>query len=115
MYKFSYDEIIEESGNAARAAERQAMLYSLTLLRKSQVSGATQSEKCEALAFVNSLWSFLLEDLAKRENVLPGELRASLISIGFWMLRESDAIGSGDSNNVKGLIEVTEMIAEGLQ
>jgi flagellar biosynthesis activator protein FlaF len=115
MYKFSYGDIIDEGGAAARASERLALLHSLKLLRNMNAPSARPVEKYEALAFVNSLWSFLLEDLAKRENALPVELRASLISIGFWMLRESEAIGNGSSNNIKGLIEITEMIAEGLQ
>jgi flagellar biosynthesis activator protein FlaF len=115
MYKFSYDEIAGDGGSSARAAERQALLHSLNLLRNAELTGAAPRAKFEALTFVNNVWSFLLEDLAKPDNALPERLRASLISIGFWMLRESDAIGDGRSSNIRGLIEVTEMIAEGLQ
>ena len=31
------------------------------------------------------------------------------------MLRESEAIGDGKSKNLSGLVEVTQMISEGLQ
>lgn len=115
MYRFAYEDAIENSGASAREAERQALEHSLRLLRIATNAAAGPTEKYEALTFVNNLWSFLLEDLARPDNALPAGLRASLISIGFWMLRESEAIGDGKSSNFKGLVEITEMIAEGLQ
>lgn len=115
MYKFAYEETVETSGATGRDAERQALEHSLGLLRIAAQNSATPAQKYEALTFVNSLWTFLLEDLAKPDNALPPELRASLISIGFWMLRESEAIGDGKSKNLTGLVEVTQMISEGLQ
>lgn len=115
MYKFAYDEIIDTGGASERANERQALEHSLKLLRIAQSADSTARQKIEALTFVNSLWCFLLEDLAKSENALPAELRASLISIGFWVLRESESINDGNSNNFRGLVEVTQMIADGLK
>lgn len=115
MYKFSYNDISEDSGANARGCERRALELSIERLRAIGLGPAAAKQKTEALLLVNRLWSFLLEDLARPDNGLPKELRASLISIGFWVLRESDAISEGKSENIKGLIEVTEMIAEGLQ
>jgi flagellar biosynthesis activator protein FlaF len=115
MYKFAYEDMIENSGASARDAERQALEHSLRLLRIAQSAAATPGETFEALTFVNSLWSFLLEDLAKADNALPADLRASLISIGLWMLRESEAICDGKSRNIAGLIDVTQTISEGLR
>lgn len=115
MYKFAYEEAIENSGAVARDAERQALEHSLRLLRIASAKDAKPTHRAEALSFVVSLWSFLLEDLAKPDNALPVELRASLISIGFWMLRESEAISNAKSKPLNGLIDVTQMIAEGLQ
>jgi flagellar biosynthesis activator protein FlaF len=115
MYKFAYQENVETSSASGRDAERQALEHSLQLLRIAAECASTPVQMHQALNFVTSLWSFLLEDLAKPDNALPAELRASLISIGFWMLRESEAIGDGRSANIKGLIEITQMILDGLQ
>jgi len=41
-------------------------------------------------------------------------MRANLISIGIWMLREAEAISNGKSQNFAGLIEISNVIAEGL-
>ena len=57
----------------------------------------------------------LLEDLASNDNALPKELRASLISIGIWILREADAIRKGDSENIDGLLDITKIIRGGVE
>jgi flagellar protein FlaF len=35
--------------------------------------------------------------------------------VGIWVLREAEAISDGTSQNWRGIIEVSETIAEGLQ
>ena len=115
MYKFSYDEILVDGSANQRIAEKQALEHSIGLLREAEKKGASSREAIDAILFVNRLWSFILEELIKPENELSEKLRASLISIGIWVLREADAITDGKSRNLRGLIEVTEIIAEGLQ
>ena len=61
------------------------------------------------------LWAYLIEDLAKPENDLPKPLRADLISVGLWIMREAEQVRLGKSSNFKGLIEVSQLIAEGLR
>jgi len=56
----------------------------------------------------------LIEDLAKPENDLPEQLRADLISIGLWVIREAEEIRLEKSTNFKGIIEVSENIRDGL-
>jgi flagellar protein FlaF len=56
-----------------------------------------------------------MEDLGSSENELPVELRANLISIGLWLLREGEAVRQGQSQNFEGLIEVSQIIRDGIQ
>jgi flagellar biosynthesis activator protein FlaF len=42
-------------------------------------------------------------------------LRANLISIGLWLLREAEEVRQGRSDNVEGLIEVSQIIRDGMQ
>jgi flagellar protein FlaF len=114
MYKFSYEETLSESGERKRENERLAMEQSISLLKSAEKAGVNSREAVDAICFLNRLWSFLLEDLAKPENALPDDVRANLISIGIWMLKEADAISSGKSKNFAGLIDVSSVIAEGL-
>ncbi|SFV37206.1 flagellar biosynthesis regulator FlaF [Hyphomicrobium facile] len=114
MYKFSYEETLSESGSRQRENERLAIEQSVALLRTAEKAGPQSREAIDAIFFLNRLWSFFLDDLAKPENGLPDEVRAGLISIGIWMLKEADAISKGNSRNFAGLIDVSNVIAEGL-
>jgi flagellar biosynthesis activator protein FlaF len=115
MYQFSYAEVLDETPKSARERERQAIEHSIELLRAAQASGVQSREAVEALAFVRRLWSYFLEDLAKSENDLPQKLRADLISIGLWIMREAEQIRFDKSSNFKGLIDVSVAIRDGLQ
>jgi flagellar protein FlaF len=59
--------------------------------------------------------AFEVEDLGNPENALPKELRANLISIGLWLLREAEEVRQGRSDNFEGLIEVSQIIRDGIQ
>ena len=65
--------------------------------------------------FTNRIWTYLLNDLADPENSLPDDLRASLISIGIWILRETDAVRLGDSDAIGEIKDITTIIRDGLK
>jgi flagellar protein FlaF len=72
-------------------------------------------EAVEAIHFLNRVWTTFIEDLGSSENELPVELRANLISIGLWLLREAEEVRQGRSDNFEGLIEVSQIIRDGIQ
>lgn len=115
MYQFSYSDVLEDTPQHNRANERRAIERSIELLRKAELNGPGSAEAVEALEFVMRLWSIVLEDLAKPDNELPKELRASIISIGLWILGEAEQIRQERSANFAGLIAVSQSIADGLQ
>ena len=115
MYQFSYAEIRQESGSSARERERQALEHTLEVLTRAEQAGPRSSAAIEATYVTRTLWSVLIEDLANPENALPEELRAGLISIGLWVMRESDAIRTGKVHSFQGIIDVTTMIRDGLE
>ncbi len=114
MYQFSYAEVLDETPQGARQRERQAIEQSIELLQAADKAGAQSREAVEALHFARKLWAILVEDLAKPENDLPQKLRADLISIGLWLMREAEEIRLDRSTNFKGMIEVSESIRDGL-
>jgi flagellar protein FlaF len=115
MYQFSYAEVLDEMPAGARERERQAIDRSIELLQAADQAGPQSREAIEALLYARRLWSFFIEDLAKEENDLPRALRADLISIGLWIMREAEQIRLEKSQNFKGLIEVTASIRDGLR
>lgn len=115
MYQFPYAEVLDDAPKAARERERQALEHCIALLRSAKEHGTRSREATEALLFLRKLWSTFVEDLANAENDLPKALRADLISIGLWVMREADDIRTEKSHSFDDLIEVCEMICEGLK
>jgi flagellar protein FlaF len=115
MYQFSYAEIVEDTCGEARLRERQALEHAIGLLCAARDAGPESRESIEALRFVCTLWGVLIEDLASPENDLPESLRAGLISIGLWIMREADNIRAGRTVSYDDLIEINQTICDGLK
>lgn len=115
MYQFPYAEVLDDAPKAARERERKALEHCIGLLRAAQERGVRSREAVEALVFLRKLWSALIEDLASSENDLPQALRADLISIGLWVMREAENIRLEKSDGFGDLIEVCQSICEGLK
>ena len=115
MIMLRYAEIEEDSPTDARERERQLFDRSIELLTKAEADGVKSFACVEAVHFTIRLSTMLLEDLASNENALPKELRANLISIGIWILREADAIRKEESENIAGLLEITKIIRGGVE
>lgn len=115
MYQFSYADIQTDSVADARDRESQVLSRSIEMLTRAAAVGSSSHEAIEALNFTNRVWTSLLDDLGNPENALPKELRANLISIGLWVLRETEDVRQGRTDNFDGLIEVSQIIRDGLQ
>lgn len=114
MYHQFYAQVVEESPGAARARERVLLERAIRLLAIAKIKGARSPESFEATSNLRQLWTIFIEDLSSDGNALPEALRASLISIGIWVLKEIDSIDAGASDNFDGVIEINQMIADGL-
>jgi flagellar protein FlaF len=115
MYRFSYAEILEDSSSECREREKLAFDRAIDLLKEAASKGARSLEGKEAISFVQRLWSILIDDLLSAENSLPDALRAELVSIGLWIMKESDLIQQGRSENYAALIDLNTMIRDGLR
>ena len=115
MYQFSYADIQTDSVADAKDRERQLLTRSIDLLVAARAVGHDSMEAIEAIHFLNRVWSSLIEDLGSPDNALPKELRANLISIGLWLIREAEDLRQGRSDNFDGLIEVSQIIRDGIQ
>ena len=115
MYQFSYAEIQTDSVAEAKDRERQLLSRSIDLLAAGREKGSKSVEATQAIHFLNRVWTTFIEDLGSPDNELPQELRANLISIGLWLLREAEEVRQGRSENFEGLIEVSQIIRDGIQ
>lgn len=115
MYQFSYAEIMADNVADAKDRERQVLDKSLRLLEEARAKGRDSREAVEALFFTRRVWISFIEDLRHPENQLELELRANLISIGIWILKETEKIRTRQSDNFQGVIDVVTIIRDGLK
>jgi flagellar biosynthesis activator protein FlaF len=115
MYEFAYNEVIEDSRQTMRARERQAMDRVIAMLRAAQQKGPQSRERVEALFYLRRLWTIFLNDLNDPNNELPDQLRAGIISIGIWMMKEMDRVRGGATNDLTPMIEINALIRDGLK
>lgn len=114
MYQFTYAEVVEDSPQEMRARERDALDRSVELLRRADAAGVDSEEAQDALVFTRRLWTIFLDDLSSNGNELPEALRAQLISIGIWTIKEIERLRTGASASFADLIEINGIIRDGL-
>jgi flagellar biosynthesis activator protein FlaF len=115
MYEFAYNDVIEDSHKAMRARERAAMDRVIGMLRAAQERGPQSRERVDALFYLRRLWTVFINDLNDPNNELPDQLRAGIISIGIWMMKEIDRVRDGLTNDLTPMIEINELIRDGLK
>jgi flagellar biosynthesis activator protein FlaF len=115
MYRFSYAEVIEDSARDCRQREFELFGRAIQLMRETEGHAAQSQEMVEAIVFVQRLWTFLIKDLAHPDNGLSDKLKGQLISIGLWVMRESDRVVRGEQASLEALIDINTMIQEGLK
>ena len=114
MQRIQYGELLEDDQQVARERERAAFEQSILLLEQASEPGAPLATAAAAIAFTSKLWTLLVEDLACPENGLPKELRAQLVSIGIWILRELEGVRTDQTKGLGDVIVVSKAIRDGL-
>ena len=115
MFEFAYNEIVDESPQAMRAQERRALDHVIDLLREGSRRAAgrarwsTRSINSAASGSSSSTIS------TTRRMRCPSSCAPGLISIGIWVNKEIDRISSGAATDLTPLIEINEIIRDGLK
>jgi flagellar biosynthesis activator protein FlaF len=115
MYRFSYAEVIEDSSRDCRQREFELFQRAIDLMKTAEGMPSQSPEMIDAVVFVQRLWTFLIKDLGHPDNGLPDQLKGQLISIGLWVMRESDRVVRGEQKSLEALIDINAMIQEGLK
>lgn len=115
MYQFSYAEIMADDVADSREREKQVLDRAIVLLQTATKAGRDSREAVEALYYTRRVWVAFIDDLRNEDNQLPLALRADLISIGIWILKEIDRIRLRKSHNFKGIADIITIIRDGLK
>lgn len=114
MYQLRYEDVMTDDMASARERERMLFDRSIEMLAAARAKGAGSREGIDATYFTMKLWTALIDDLGSEENALPKELKAAIISIGIFILKENERIRQGESDDYDTLIEITQSIRDGL-
>ena len=100
----------------ARDRERQLLTRSIDLLATASAKGVSVDRSDRGGPFHEPR----LDLASSRISAAPKtscrwSCRANLISIGLWLLREAEEVRQGRSENFEGLIEVSQIIRDGIQ
>ncbi|MEM9223082.1 MAG: flagellar biosynthesis regulator FlaF [Pseudomonadota bacterium] len=110
----SYLDVSRASPEVGRQQEGQAFDDGIALMKVARNSPQDVGAAVESVRYMQSLWGFLIRDLNSPQNDLSDELKANLISIGLWVLRECDLVLAGHTENWDTLIEINMTVREGL-
>ena len=114
MQRIQYGDLLEDDQQEARERERFAFDQSILLREQASAGGASPAQAAEAIAFTSKLWTLLVEDLANPDNGLPKELRAQIVSIGIWILRELERLRTDGPQDFMDIVAVSKAIRDGL-
>ena len=110
----AYEEIAADSGSEARLREREALLQSIVAMEEADLNPSDPAKRMNAIVLVNRLWTVLVSDLASAQNHYPRELKAQLISIGFFIMRQLDAVRNDETKDFAAIVEISRTLEQGL-
>lgn len=114
MYQARYDDIINDGPTGARDRERSLFDQSIMMLEAARHEGGYSYKGIAAVQFTSRLWTIVIQDLGSPANELPLELRASIISIGIFILKELESIRQKTSTDYDSIIDITRTIRDGI-
>ena len=115
MFQFSYSQMVDDSPRVLRERERKAMSRGIDMLRRAQVCGPSSRESIDALHYLRQLWTIFLDDMREPSNELPVSLKAGIVSIGIWVMKQIDRARNGELMDFTALIEINEIVRDGLE
>jgi len=115
MFNQAYEDTQEDDQKDARADEREIIQRSIAMMAHSDQYPEDSKSRITAMYFTHRLWSHFLSDLASDENTSPTETKASLISIGIFILKHIEKMRNTPSVEFRPIREISETIAKGLQ
>ncbi|RAI00219.1 flagellar biosynthesis regulator FlhF [Acuticoccus sediminis] len=109
-----YADVTMGSSAVGREQECEAFDIGIALMEAARAEPDSFDRTRDAARHVQTLWGFLIKDLSQPANDLSEELKANLISIGLWVIRETDAILGGHKSDWTPVIDINRTVREGL-
>ena len=105
-----YEDIASEDQGSARSSESELLAQAIAAMEQSDQAPQDAVQRISAVHFVRQVWSFFVSDLASPDNAMPAELRASLVSIGIFIIKHLDRMRDDRSIKFEPVIEISRTI-----
>jgi len=115
MFIQAYEEILSDEQGSVRSSEREILHQTIESMQRSDNAPHDAMQRIKAIHFIREVWSYFLNDLASAENETPAELKASLISIGIFMVKHLEQMRTDKSLKFEPLVEISKSIEKGLR
>jgi flagellar protein FlaF len=109
----AYQRAAEQAEGPKQTEYRLFGLVTRALLEAAEADAKDFSGRMKALHWNRRLWTTIAGDCANPNNVLPEQLRASIISLSIWVNKHTSEVMQG-SATIEPLIDVNRIIMQGL-
>ena len=115
MFNTAFSETIEDDQSEARSHERELLERAMHSIRQADEDPGNAVLRVSAIQFNVRVWSFFLQDLSDDENQLPDDLKATLISIGIFILKHLQKMRGESQLSFGPVLSINETIMKGLR
>ncbi|MEM7069744.1 MAG: flagellar biosynthesis regulator FlaF [Pseudomonadota bacterium] len=115
MFIQAYEEVLSDEQGTVRESEREIISQTIESMQRCDAEPNDLLGRVKAIHFVREVWSYFLNDLASQENETPAELKASLISIGIFIMKHLEQMRNDKSVKFEPLVEISKSIEKGLE
>ena len=104
---------VQPTNDSYRDLEYKVLGQVTGALIEASAEGSQLSERYDAALWNEKVWHVFRCDLSSKENKLPDDLKASLISLAIWVSKETCRV-LDNSAGLDGLININRQIMAGL-
>jgi flagellar protein FlaF len=109
----AYQKAAEQAEGPKQTEYRLFGLVTRALMEAAEKDENDIKGRMRALHWNRRLWTAIAGDCANPENLLPMELRASIISLGIWVDKHTSAVMQRQEQ-IQPLIDINRIIMQGL-
>ncbi|MEM7288882.1 MAG: flagellar biosynthesis regulator FlaF [Pseudomonadota bacterium] len=114
MFVQAYRDITADDQGKERSNEREIISMTIARMVACDTNPNDGLARVKTIHFVKDVWTYFMNDLASSENAMPTELKASLFSLGIFVLKHLQRMRDETDAKFAPLIEISETIKKGL-
>ena len=105
----------QKSSMAPREVEAMAFTKAALMLEEAKNNTDDYDSYASALKFNQLLWTIIQADIVDKENELPAQLKANILSLSIFVDKQTvKALADTKTRHIDSLININKNLAEGL-